>query len=301
MFRRDFLKGAVAAGVASEHIGVRLFASEDSDSQSSDLEHKFPHRGKVTRIEDLNHNIKRIRFQPTTDDFAFTVGQFIRMLAPADYLAEFNDNYQTSKKNVARPYSFASSPGDSSFFELIIKHYPSPKDKDVPPGVVSTYVHKHLKVGDTVHLSKPGGKLYSENNSDRPIIAIAGGVGASPFVGLLNYWFEHKTNERRKIYFFLGVRSRRDLLLHDQFTEWNETKTNFQYIPALSHPEDDDNWEGHTGYINAVMENYFQEPIDADAYLAGSPIMVRFTREALIKKGVDEDRIRRDPIRVRDT
>ena len=89
MFRRDFLKGAVAAGVASEHIGVRLFAAEDSNNQSSDLERRFPHRGKVTQIEDLNHNIKRIRFQPTTDDFAFTAGQFIRMLAPADYLAEF--------------------------------------------------------------------------------------------------------------------------------------------------------------------------------------------------------------------
>jgi len=298
--RRDWIKGTVAAYLTGG-MHAKLAAFDEATNQDGGQRSKFPHRAKVTQLEDLTHNIKRIRFQPATDDFAFAAGQYVRMRAPGKYVAEFNDRYQTSHKAVSRPYSFASSPGDSSFFELIIKHYPAPQDKDVPPGIVSTYVHKHLEVGDAVQLSEPGGKLYSENDSDRPIIVVAGGVGAAPFVGLLNYWFEHKTNERRKIYFFLGVRSRRDLLLHDQFIEWHENKPNFQYIPALSHPQDGDDWEGATGYINVVLERYFHEPVDADAYLAGPPIMVRFTKEALKKKGNDEERIHRDPIRVRDT
>jgi len=298
MFRRNFLTGALAAGLAGKQLVSRAFAAESVDGQAKISNRRFPHRAKVTQLEDLTHNIKRIRFQPISDGFAFTVGQYIRLRAPADYLAEFNESHGTNHDDVARPYSFASSPSESSYFELIIKHYSAPPEKEVPPGVVSTYIHKHLDVGDAVQLSQPAGKLYSENESDRPIITVAGGIGASPFVGLLNYWFEHQTNERRKIYFFLGVRSRRDLLLHDQFTDWSKTKSNFRYIPALSHPQEGDDWQGDTGYINVVLERYFQEPVDADAYLAGPPIMIKFTREALRKKGVNEDHVHRDPIRV---
>ena len=98
---------------------------------------------------------------------------------------------------------------------------------------------------------------------------------------------------------FLGVRSKRDLLLHDQFTEWSEARENFHYVPALSDPQEDDQWQGARGYVNVVLDEYFQQPLDVDAYLAGPPIMIKFTRQVLEKKGVDDERIHRDPIRVR--
>ena len=143
------------------------------------------------------------------------------------------------------------------------------------------------------------GKLNAKNDSERPIVVVAGGVGAAPFVGLLNYWFENKIDEQRDIYFFLGVRSKQGLLLHKEFTQLSEMKKKFRYIPALSYPQEADKWKGKTGYINLVLDRYFTESFDADVYLAGPPIMIKFTRQVLSGKGIKGNRIHRDPIRVR--
>ena len=90
-------------------------------------------------------------------------------------------------------------------------------------------VHTRLRPGDVLHLSDPTGTLYLGQDSDRPILVVAGGSGAAPFVGLLEYWFEAGMNRTRKIHFFFGVRSRRDLLLHDKFSSWAVEKENFTY------------------------------------------------------------------------
>jgi Na+-transporting NADH:ubiquinone oxidoreductase subunit F len=261
----------------------------------------FPRKAKVIKIETLNHNIKRFRLAPENgESFVFTPGQHVFVKVPDEYLADFNKRYKTTHEDIYRPYSFASSPSERSHFDLIIKHYGTRPGEDFPPGVVSTYLHKHLEVGDTLTLSDPNGELYAKDDSDRPIVILAGGVGVSPFVCLLQYWFESKVNERRKIYFFLGVRSKKDLVLHDQFTRWSKEKKNFVYVPALSRPADGTDWKGETGYINKVFESHFKESVDADAYIAGSPIMTREAIKSLESKGVDEERIHRDPIRVKD-
>ncbi len=264
---------------------------------------EFPHRIQVVGIENLTHNVKRITLKPQDPTtFTFTPGQHVFVKAPDKYIAEFQAKYPDGRKHTSRPYSCASSPSNRSQFDLIVKHYPAPPDKNVPPGIVSTYIHQHLDVGDTVELSDPSGNLYTESDeqTERPIVVVAGGVGASPFVGLLTYWFEQEINRKREIYFFLGVRSRRDLLLHEQFNQWVKTKKNFHYIPALSDPQDGDDWQGATGYINVVLDKYFNESLDADVYLAGPPIMIRFTRKVLDAKGVNSNQIHRDPIRVRE-
>jgi Na+-transporting NADH:ubiquinone oxidoreductase subunit F len=300
ILRRDFLKSALAVGFAAGSHS-QLWASSNAPPDPDEPQvRRFPHHAEVVKIEDLNHNIKRIRLKPQqADEFVFTPGQHVLLKAPDDYLADWNKRYNTSHKEIYRPYSFASNPSRRSDFDLIIKHYVAPRGKDVPPGVMSTYVHKHLKVGDVVTLSNPVGKLYAQNDSDRPIVVVAGGVGAAPFVCLLEHWFENKINQNRKIYFFLGVRSRRDLMLHEEFTAWSRTKENFSYIPALSDPQKGDDWKGETGYINLVLDKHFKEPFDADVYLAGPPIMIRFTRKVLASKGIENKRIHRDPIRVR--
>ena len=302
ILRRDFVKGGLAACVAGPMWTdvTAVAGSEDTNTETDSNQRKFPHQAEVVRIEQLNHNIKRIRLKPTQpESFEFAAGQYVLLKPPADYINEFNARYGTTHQSVYRPYSFASSPSNQSQFDVIIKHYDSPPDKDVPPGVVSTFVHQHLSVGDMVALSNPGGRLNSRNEFDRPVLLIAGGVGISPFVCLLNYWFENKVNEQQDIYLFLGVRSRRDLILHEQFTEWSKTKTGFHYVPALSHPQKTDAWQGKTGYINTVLDEHFTEPFKAEAYMAGPPIMIKFTREVLAGKGIERNRMHRDPIRVR--
>ena len=292
--RRQFMQAAVATSVAGAGNSWQLAGS----AWAAPAVERW--RAKVVRLEALTHNVRRVSLLPLDTEFTFAAGQYVLLRAPAGYLTDFNARYQTKHKQVARPYSFASMPAAGSGFDLIIKHYPAPPDREdqVPPGVLSTYVHKHLKVGDTVQLGKPRGKLYSPTEPDRPVVMVAGGVGAAPFVGLLSHLFREGVDKEREIYFFLGVRSRKDLLLHEQFGQWAKTKPAFHYIPALSHPEPTDNWNGRKGYINVVLEKHFKDQLDAEVYLAGSPVMVKFTRQVLDKLGVEKARVHKDPIRV---
>ncbi len=96
----------------------------------------FPHRAEVLRTEDLTHNVKRIRLKlQTKKEFDFTPGQYVFIRIPEDFIAEWNQRWDTSHKQIRRPYSFASSPRQLPCFDFIIKHYIAPPGKDVPPGI----------------------------------------------------------------------------------------------------------------------------------------------------------------------
>ena len=277
-------------------IATLLIAAQPADVKAA----AGPYRAEVVKVEDLTHDVKRIRFKAQEPDrFRFNAGQFVLLHLPESHLAEFNRRHGTSHKDVARPYSFASSPSELPYFDLIIKRYPAPRGKDVPPGLASTYVHTKLKPGTAVTFSDPIGNLYLGGESKDPIICVAGGVGVSPFVGLLKYWFDEGINEKRKIYLYLGVRSKRDLLLDSEFKQWAKTKKQFAYVAALSRPEESDQWTGETGYINLVLDKHFDAPLKADVYLAGSPIMLRETVKVLKAKGLTDGRIHHDPIEVK--
>jgi NAD(P)H-flavin reductase len=168
----------------------------------------------------------------------------------------------------------------------------------VPPGVASTFVHPALKKGDEVSFSAPTGTLYLRKDTGRPVIIVAGGTGAAPFLSLLEYWFENGFDRNNQIYFFFGVRAKRDLFLDDLFRKWEREKK-LRYFPALSNPAAGDRWQGETGFISSLVDKHFPAGSDADAYLAGPPVMVRETVKVLNEKGIGKDRIHFDQIVVR--
>lgn len=259
----------------------------------------FPYRAKVVEIEDLTHDTKRIRFRlVSAPGFQFTPGQYTFLKVPDDYVQQWNQRYHTTHKEVSRPYSFASSSSRLPLFDLIIKLAGPPPGKDVPPGLASTYVHTRLKTGDEALFSAPAGSLYLRKDTGRPVVIVAGGSGAAPFVSLLEYWFENRFDRNNEIYFFFGVRSKRDLFLHERFQEWAREKKSFHYIPALSSPAPEDQWPGETGFIQATVDKHLSAPSDADAYLAGPPIMVREVVKVLNAKGIGKERIHYDEIAV---
>jgi NAD(P)H-flavin reductase len=260
---------------------------------------RFPHRAKVSEIEDLTHDTKRIRFNlADAKGFHFTPGQYTFLRVPDRFVKRWNERYGTSHKEVARAYSFASSSSRLPSFDLIIKLAGPPPGKDVPPGVASTYVHTELKTGDEVSFSAPTGRLYLRKDTGRPIIIIAGGTGAAPFISLLEYWFENQFERNNQISFFFGVRSKRDLFFDERFRTWAREKK-LRYIPALSSPAREDGWQGETGLIQTIVDKHVPAPSEADAYLAGPPIMVREAVKVLNAKGIGKERIHYDEIAVR--
>ena len=261
---------------------------------------QFNYQAKVVKIEDLTHNVRRVRLQLTNSKgFTFTPGQYTFVRIPETFVKEWNQKYNTSHQQVFRPYSFASSSSKLPCFDLIIKLARAPRGKDVPPGLASTFVHTRLKVGAVLEITGPTGDLYLRSNTGEPIIIVAGGSGAAPFVSLLEYFFEKKYDQNNDIYFYFGVSSKRDLFLHDRFTAWNKSKPRFHYIPSLSRPKPEDNWEGETGYIQLALEKYTKGPSGAHAYLAGPPIMIREVEKVLRSKGITKDRTYYDEIEAR--
>ena len=260
----------------------------------------FPYEAWVTKLEDLNHNVKRVRMRLVNPEgFGFKPGQFVFLKIPDNHVREWNQKYQTSHENISRPYSFASSPRRLPLFDFIIKLAAAPRGKDVPPGLASTYVHTRLGVGDLVRISPPQGSLYLGIDKGRPIVVIAGGSGAAPFVGLLEYWIENGVDQTSTISFFFGVRSKKDLFLHNQFTRWASERKNISYFPALSHPQPADEWRGETGYVQIALDKQLSAPSAAEAYLAGPPIVLEEVVKVLKTKGVTSDRIHYDQIQVR--
>jgi NAD(P)H-flavin reductase len=258
-----------------------------------------PFRARVIEIKDLTHDTKRIRFRLSDQKgFRFTPGQYVFLEVPRAFVTKWNERYQTNHKEIVRPYSFASSSSRLPEFDLMIKLAAAPPGGDVPPGVASSFVHTALKPGDEVSFSAPAGNLYLRPDTGRPVIIVAGGTGVAPFVSLLEYWFENGFERSNRIYFFFGVRAKRDLFLDEMFRAWQREKK-LRYFPALSNPAPGDQWQGETGYIQSVVEKHFPAGVDADAYLAGPPIMVRETVMVLNAKGIGKDRIHFDEIAVR--
>jgi Na+-transporting NADH:ubiquinone oxidoreductase subunit F len=285
--------------VSRRPLSRRLFlaaiaASVPASAQSS----KLPHVAIVESSESLTPDTRRIRFRlPDGDPYRFTAGQFVLLQVPDEFLREWNGRYQTAHTRIARPYSFASSPKQLPNFDLIVKLAGAPRGKDVPPGVASSYIHS-LKPGDSVRFSDPMGVMRASPDGGHPVILAAGGTGAAPFLSFLQSWFEDDRPRNNHIYFYFGARSLRDLFLHQQFQAWAKARTDFTYVPVLSNPEEQDRWQGETGYVNSALDRYAAMPAEAEAYIAGPPVMLREVQKVLLSKGIKEDRIHHDPITV---
>ncbi|MFN0172772.1 MAG: FAD-binding oxidoreductase [Bryobacteraceae bacterium] len=256
----------------------------------------LPHEARVMKVQELTHDTKLIRFKAGRD-FTFKPGQFVLLQVPPAFVEEWNAKYKTSHQQVRRPYSFASSPKKLPVFDLIVKLVGPPPGKDVPPGIASTFLTSRVKPGDTLRFGAAIGSLFPGVDKGRPIVLVAGGTGVAPFVCLIEHWFETKAGN--PIYLFFGVRSRRDLFLHQQFEKWARTKKGFHYIPALSNPAPEDQWTGETGFINVTLGKRLQDIRDPEVFVAGSPVMMRETVKVLQANGVPKERIHQDPIQVK--
>lgn len=238
-------------------------------------EHLFnvkQYKTKVVSLRDLTHDIKEVTLKLLDPDrIDFTAGQFIQFEVP---------EYELCEEPVYRAYSISSSPSDTGKVELEIRL--------VPNGICTTYVHKYLKVGDAVTINGPYGEFHLRD-TDADIIFIAGGSGMAPIKAILLNMAE-KGNARKAAYFF-GARSKRDLFLVEEMRKIEETLPKFRFMPALSEPAPEDNWNGETGLITAVVDRHLKSGDNVEGYLCGSPGMIDACIKVLKQKGIPEEKI----------
>lgn len=230
------------------------------------------YRTRVIGLRDLTYDIKEVTLKLAEGEMLdFKAGQFIQFEVPP---------YELTDEPVYRAYSVASSPSANDRVELEMRL--------VPSGICTTYVHRYLKVGDTVTVNGPYGD-FSLNDSAREMICVAGGSGMAPIKSILLRLNEQKSP--RRIRYFFGARTTRDLFLMDEMRALEQTLPDFKFIPALSAAEAGSAWSGETGLITQVLEQQVTSVDKAEAYLCGSPGMIDACVAVLRKKGMPAERI----------
>ena len=200
------------------------------------------------------------------------------------------------KESVTRAYSMANYPGEKGIVMLNVRvATPPPSNPDVPPGVMSSYIFS-LKPGDQVTISGPFGEFFAKDTQNE-MVFVGGGAGMAP---MRAHIFDQlkRLDSKRKITFWYGARSKREIFYHDDFEGLRKSHDNFAWHVALSDPLPEDEWQGYTGFIHQVLlDNYLAThpaPDECEYYLCGPPMMTAAVIRMLLDLGVERDNILMD-------
>ena len=214
-------------------------------------------------------------------------------------------------ETVERAYSMASYPAEGREIMLNVRIATPPFDRakdgwmDVNPGVASSYIFS-LKKGDKVVISGPYGEFFI-NESDAEMLYVGGGAGMAPMRSHLYHLFRTlKTG--RKVTYWYGGRSKRELFYTEHFRALERDFPNFKFYLALSEPAEEDNWkvksnlddegDGFVGFIHqVVIDNYLshhEEPEEIELYFCGPPLMNKAVQKMGEDFGMPPENIRFD-------
>ncbi|MDX9948457.1 MAG: NADH:ubiquinone reductase (Na(+)-transporting) subunit F [Bacteroidales bacterium] len=197
-----------------------------------------------------------------------------------------------------RAYSMANYPAEKNLIKLNIRIATPPFDgarkqfMNVPPGICSSYIFCR-KPGDKVTISGPYGEFHIKKTNNE-MVYIGGGAGMAPLRSHIFHLF-HTLKTNRKVTYWYGARSLREVFYEDEFRAIEKEFPNFKFHLALSEPLPEDNWTGLTGFIHKVLlDNYLsklEEPEDIEYYFCGPPVMNNAVVKMLDNLGVPQENI----------
>jgi Na+-transporting NADH:ubiquinone oxidoreductase subunit F len=261
-------------------------------------------RGVATFIKELIVEL------PEGENCDFRAGGYIQIEAPPHELSysefDIEDEYKEDwdkfdlwryksvvKEPIMRAYSMANYPDEKGIIMLNVRVCPPPPNApDAPPGQMSSYIF-NLKPGDKVTISGPYGEFFARD-TDNEMVFIGGGAGMAPMRS--HIWDQLlRLNTKRKITYWYGARSLKEMFYVDELNELQEKFPNFKWYVALSDPLPEDNWDGPTGFIHDVLyEMYIKDheaPEDCEYYMCGPPMMANAVTNMLIEQGVERENI----------
>jgi len=200
------------------------------------------------------------------------------------------------RETVIRAYSMANYPEEKGIVKFNIRiATPPPGAQNIPPGKMSSWVFG-LKPGDKVTVYGPFGEFFAKE-TDAEMVFIGGGAGMAP---MRSHLFDQlkRLHSKRKISFWYGARSLREMFYQDEYDQLAAENPNFQWHVALSDPQPEDNWTGLTGFIhNVLYEQYLKNhpaPEDCEFYMCGPPMMNAAVIQMLTDLGVEPENIMLD-------
>jgi Na+-transporting NADH:ubiquinone oxidoreductase subunit F len=269
----------------------------------------------VTSNRNVASFIKELVLElPEGEELEFRAGGYIQIECPPHDLSfrdfdideEFRDewdrynlwDYESHvKRTVSRAYSMASYPLEKTTIKLNVRIATPPpgSDPSVPPGIMSSYIF-NLKPGDKATISGPYGEFFAKE-TDNEMVFIGGGAGMAP---MRAHIFDQlkRLHSKRKMSFWYGARSLREMFYVEEFNELARENDNFEWHIGLSEPLPEDAWTGYTGFIHNVLYDHYladhPAPEDCEYYLCGPPMMNSAVIKMLEDLGVTKDHIMLD-------
>ena len=249
---------------------------------------------------------------PEGESVDFRAGGYVQLEAPPhevrykdfDIGEEYRGDWEkfglfdlVSKVNdtTIRAYSMANYPEERGIIKFNIRVATPPPGTNFPPGKMSSYVFG-LKPGDKIKVFGPFGEFFARE-TDAEMVFIGGGAGMAP---MRSHIFDQlkRIHSDRKISFWYGARSLREMFYQEDFDSLAQENSNFKWHVALSDPLPEDDWHGPVGFIhNVVYKDYLKDhpaPEDIEYYMCGPPMMNAAVIKMLKDLGVEDENISLD-------
>jgi CDP-4-dehydro-6-deoxyglucose reductase len=215
---------------------------------------------RVERLEKPADDVAILHLKlPTGERLQFLAGQYIDILM---------------KDGKRRSFSMGNAPHNDQLLELHVRKSPG--------GAFSRYVFDEMKERAIVRFEGPLGTFYLREDSDKPLIFVAGGTGFAPVKALIEHAFHLGVDQPMVLYW--GARSKKDLYMPELPAEWERERPNFTYIPVLSDPLPDDHWPGRTGLVHQAVLDDFDDLSGYQVYACGAPAMTDIARKTFVEE-----------------
>ncbi len=228
----------------------------------------YPIKQLPCRVQELQRVAEDVMIMhlklPGNEPFAFRAGQYIEFLLP---------------EGKRRAFSLANAPHETGIIELHVRH--------IAGGTFTAQIFSEMKVKDILRFEGPLGTFHLREDSEKPMILVAGGTGFAPIKGLVEYAIHQGI--RRPMTLYWGARNRAGLYLNDLAEQWVADHPHIRYVPVLSEPDAADAWTGRTGLVHEAVLQDFPRLQEFQAYVCGAPIMVEAALRDFVTHGLPGD------------
>lgn len=221
---------------------------------------------RVERKEQLSHDVMALFLKlSSSEHLQFKAGQYLEFLL---------------KDGKRRAFSIANAPHMDNCIELHLRL--------IPGGQFTEYVFKEMPEKAILRIEAPFGNFYLREDSEKPMIMVAGGTGFAPIKGIIEHMLYK--NSKRQVKLYWGARALKDLYMPELPKAWAQHYPHIEFIPVLSDALPEDNWQGRTGLVHqAVLDDFSNGLADFEVYCCGAPAMVEVAHSSFLQAGLPED------------
>ncbi len=219
---------------------------------------------RVEKKVQLAHDVVALYLRlPANERLQFMAGQYVEFLL---------------KDGSRRAFSLANAPFDDSMLEIHARL--------IPGGTFTQYVFNEMPEKAIMRIEGPLGSFYLREDSEKPIIFVAGGTGFAPIKGMIEHALHH--DSKRSMTLYWGALSGRDMYMPELPEKWAADHPNVKFIPVLSDPMPQDDWAGRVGFVHHAVMADCPDLSSYEVYCCGAPGMVEAAHKDFVAHGLPE-------------